>query len=128
MDSPRLRICAAECFCLLFLSVLAPSGPNYLLIKFHSQLSCPQVQKEQRSFIKPQWRWPQGWEPEQRQTSPRDPEGSLRAKTVMLADTAPNWRTGHSSCSNHDLNRSSLERSAPDGLPLALKRTQQKEI
>ena len=45
MDSPRLAMCPAECFCPLSLSASAPSGPNYFLIRFHSPLSPPQVQK-----------------------------------------------------------------------------------
>ena len=45
MHSPRLRTRAVQGFCLLFLPALAPSGPNYLLIEFHSHLSRPQAQK-----------------------------------------------------------------------------------
>ena len=48
MDSPRLAMCPAECFCPLSLSASAPSGPNYFLIRFHSPLSPPQVQKRAR--------------------------------------------------------------------------------
>lgn len=115
---------------------LAPSGPDYLLITFHSQLGHPRASTGGAEEAQGASAGVQGasgggpWGRRAREAADQPPPSgvSLRAKALELsdADMAPTWPAGHS-CSNPGLGPSSLERKALDGLFKAPKRTQEEE-